>query len=125
MNKAELREKLEAQLGEADWGDLEPHAERGALIFVSFEKELIDVAVAVAVEDRLARGGERHRIFSYRRLRFFLPTVSTQPPSLPRFPPTISGPTPTRNFHHQTVLFSQRCSNYRVDRIENSCSGDV
>ncbi|MEE2959891.1 MAG: DUF2288 family protein [Myxococcota bacterium] len=50
MNKAKLREELEAQLGEANWGDLEPHAGRGALLFVSFEKELIDVAVAVALD---------------------------------------------------------------------------
>ncbi len=46
--KQTLREKLEEELDTTDWDALLPHHERGALVLVSEELALLDVAVKVA-----------------------------------------------------------------------------
>jgi hypothetical protein len=46
-----LRESLARTLDEAEWGWLEPHAARGALLLVARELELIEVAMAMARDD--------------------------------------------------------------------------
>ncbi len=46
-----LRSKLEAEIGPADWKVIRPHFLRGAIIIVSTELDLIDVAVKVAEDD--------------------------------------------------------------------------
>ena len=53
MQKKEqdLRSKLEAEIGPADWKVIRPHFLRGAIIIVSTELDLIDVAVKVAKDD--------------------------------------------------------------------------
>ena len=47
----DLRSKLEAEIGTADWKVIRPHFLRGAIIIVSAELDLIDVAVKVAEDD--------------------------------------------------------------------------
>jgi len=46
--RAELRQALAENLGDAPWAMLEAHAKRGGLIFVSPDLDLLDVAVAIA-----------------------------------------------------------------------------
>ena len=46
-----LREKLEKEVGPADWKVIGPHYNRGAVIIVSPELDLIDVAIKVAEDD--------------------------------------------------------------------------
>ena len=52
-----LREKLRAEIGVAPFGDLRAHAKRGGLFLVSRGVELLDVAVAVARDDRASVQG--------------------------------------------------------------------
>lgn len=47
----DLRSKLEAEIGPAHWKVIRPHFLRGAIIIVSTELDLIDVAVKVAEDD--------------------------------------------------------------------------
>lgn len=53
MSKQEqnLRSKLEAEIGPAHWKVIRPHFLRGAIIIVSPELDLVDVAVKVAEDD--------------------------------------------------------------------------
>ena len=53
MSKQEqnIRSKLEAEIGPADWKVIRPHFLRGAIIIVSPDLDLIDVAVKVAEDD--------------------------------------------------------------------------
>ena len=46
-----IRSKLEAEIGPADWKVIRPHFLRSAIIIVSPELDLIDVAVKVAEDD--------------------------------------------------------------------------
>ncbi len=46
-----IRSKLEAEIGPADWKVIRPHFLRGAIIIVSPDLDLIDVAVKVAEDD--------------------------------------------------------------------------
>ena len=46
-----IREKLEKEVGPADWKVIGPHYNRGAIIIVSPELDLIDVAIKVAEDD--------------------------------------------------------------------------
>ena len=46
-----LREKLEEELQQIEWQHLQPHNEREALVVVSQELNLLDVAVAFAEDD--------------------------------------------------------------------------
>lgn len=46
-----LRSKLEAEIGPAHWKVIRPHFLRGAIIIVSPELDLIDVAIKVAEDD--------------------------------------------------------------------------
>jgi hypothetical protein len=46
-----LYEKLKAEVEEADWSMLEPHHKRQALILISSELDLCEVAEKVAVDD--------------------------------------------------------------------------
>ncbi len=46
-----LREKLAQEMGDAPWAMLEAHAKRGGLIVVDPSLDLLDVAVAIAVDD--------------------------------------------------------------------------
>ena len=46
-----VREKLEKEVGPADWKVIGPHYKRGAVIIVSPELDLIDVAIKVAEDD--------------------------------------------------------------------------
>ncbi|MDH3976776.1 MAG: DUF2288 domain-containing protein [Deltaproteobacteria bacterium] len=50
-NTENLREKLEKEVGPADWKVIGPHYTRGAVIIVSSELDLIDVAIKVAQDD--------------------------------------------------------------------------
>ena len=52
--KQDLRSKLEAEIGLADWKVIRPHFLRGAIIIVSPELDLIDVAIKVAEDDTYA-----------------------------------------------------------------------
>jgi len=56
MSKQEqnFRSKLEAEIGPAHWKVIRPHFLRGAIIIVSPELDLIDVAVKVAEDDTTA-----------------------------------------------------------------------
>jgi len=49
-----IRSKLEAEIGPADWKVIRPHFLRGAIIVVSKELDLIDVAIKVAEDDTCA-----------------------------------------------------------------------
>jgi hypothetical protein len=49
-----LRETLAEGLSEAPWSMLEAHAQRDAVILVSADLELLDVAVALAKDDGAA-----------------------------------------------------------------------
>lgn len=46
-----IREKLEGQVGPADWKVLKPHFLRGAIITISPDIDIIDVGVGVATDD--------------------------------------------------------------------------
>ena len=46
--KADLYEKLNAEIRVATWASLSPHAERGALFWVDATLSLVDAAIAVA-----------------------------------------------------------------------------
>lgn len=46
-----LRSKLESEIGPADWKVIRPHFLRGAIIIVSPDLDLINVAVKVAEDD--------------------------------------------------------------------------
>jgi len=46
-----LTEKLKNEIGSADWPLLKPHAERGVLLIIHPQLDMLDVAVQVA-EDR-------------------------------------------------------------------------
>lgn len=47
-----LREKLRAEIGVVPFSDLRAHAKRGGLFLVSGEATVLDVAVAVASDDK-------------------------------------------------------------------------
>ena len=59
-----IREKLQGEIGRVDWQDLRAHATRGALIFVTDDLELVDVAVAVATDqaDRITEWVNTERL---------------------------------------------------------------
>lgn len=46
-----LREKLEKEVGPADWKTIGPHYARGAVIIVSPELDLVEVAIKVAQDN--------------------------------------------------------------------------
>lgn len=50
---ADLRERLEKDVADISWQDLQPHAKRDAIIVVKQELDLSEVAVAIA-EDNTA-----------------------------------------------------------------------
>jgi len=50
----DLRDKLQAEIGVVPFSDLRAHAKRGGLFLVSGEVLLVDVAVAVASDDKAA-----------------------------------------------------------------------
>ena len=50
-NTKKIREKLKKEIGPADWKVIGPHYARGAVIIVSPELDLIDVAIKVAEDD--------------------------------------------------------------------------
>ena len=47
----ELRARLEKEIHRVDWKPLGPHARRGGLILVDAQLGLLEVAIAVAVDD--------------------------------------------------------------------------
>lgn len=47
----DLRTQLAEQLHRVDWKPLAPHADRGGLLLVDPQLDLLDVAVAVALDD--------------------------------------------------------------------------
>ena len=47
----ELRAHLASEIHRVDWKPLAPHARRGGLILVDAQLDLIDVALAVALDD--------------------------------------------------------------------------
>ncbi len=47
----ELRERLKAEVLRAAWDDLAPHFARGALLVATPDLDLLDVAVAIALDD--------------------------------------------------------------------------
>ena len=49
--KQNFRSTLEAEIGPVDWQVIRPHFLRGAIIIVSKDLDLIDVAVKVAEDD--------------------------------------------------------------------------
>ena len=49
-----IREKLEREVGPADWKVIRPHFLRGAVIVVSPDLDLIDVAKSVAEDDAVS-----------------------------------------------------------------------
>ncbi|MCH2534540.1 MAG: DUF2288 domain-containing protein [Bdellovibrionales bacterium] len=48
---ADLKEKLEKEIQQVEWEQLKPHQEREALVMVSQELPLVDVALAFAEDD--------------------------------------------------------------------------
>lgn len=46
-----LKEKLEKDVAEISWQDLQPHAKRDAIIVIKEELELSEVAVAIAEDN--------------------------------------------------------------------------
>ena len=51
------REELALAVNEADWGCLRAHLERGGLIIVADDLDIVDVGVAVARDDAAAVSG--------------------------------------------------------------------
>jgi hypothetical protein len=49
----DLRTELQEAVDEAQWSWLEPHAQRGSVIFVSSDLDLVDVGVAIANDNTL------------------------------------------------------------------------
>lgn len=47
-----LREKLGNELNQANWDMLKPHATQDALILVDIDLNIVDVAVAIAEDDK-------------------------------------------------------------------------
>ncbi|MBC7475880.1 MAG: DUF2288 family protein [Candidatus Sericytochromatia bacterium] len=52
----DLKEKLESEIGPANWNDLSVFAKRGTLIYLTDDLELSDVALKIATNDSLAIG---------------------------------------------------------------------
>lgn len=46
----ELRSKLITEIEEADWNMLKPHSEKQSVFFVSADLDLVDVAIAIAMD---------------------------------------------------------------------------
>ncbi|MBD64586.1 MAG: hypothetical protein CME62_05240 [Halobacteriovoraceae bacterium] len=44
----DLKEKLKTEIEEADWSMIKPHVERGAVLLISSQLDLLDVGVAIA-----------------------------------------------------------------------------
>lgn len=51
METAALREKLAAEVAVVMWRDLAPHQARGGLLICDGRCDLVDIAVALAVDD--------------------------------------------------------------------------
>jgi hypothetical protein len=54
MSVEELSEQLSQEVGECYFSDLEAHIKRGAVLQVSSDLQLLDVAVAVASDDAVS-----------------------------------------------------------------------
>jgi len=51
---SDLKKKLEEEIQETQWNALKPHGERGALVSVDQSLSLVDVAMAVATDDKVS-----------------------------------------------------------------------
>jgi hypothetical protein len=51
-----IRQRLADSLDEAEWNWIKPHAERGAIIIAAADLPLIEVGVAMAIDDRVRVG---------------------------------------------------------------------
>lgn len=49
----ELREKLKTEIEIASWAMLEPHHNRGAIFILNSDENILEAAVAVALDDRV------------------------------------------------------------------------
>ncbi|PZO43576.1 MAG: DUF2288 domain-containing protein [Leptolyngbya sp.] len=50
----DLKQELSAMLAPADWAWISPHANRGAVVVVDPQLDLVEVGVAIATDDAIA-----------------------------------------------------------------------